>query len=132
MGLSESFSARRRARWFGLCEAGTTPFNASSEGGYPLGAMIRINLLLHRLPFPLLIVFLIVAALLFGFACALMTEHPGQAVDRAVSLFTALPAELAVWAGFAAVLAAASRLTIAGVADAHGRASPAALQRFLF
>lgn len=56
----------------------------------------------ERLPFPLFIVVLVIVLMLAGFACACLTGHPEQALDRA---FVAIagPPEPFVPAAFAAV-----------------------------
>lgn len=36
----------------------------------------------QRMPFPLFIVVLVIVVMLAGFACACLTDHPEQALDR--------------------------------------------------
>ena len=84
-----------------------------------------------RLP---LIVFILLAApclLLIGFACACFSDHPGQAIDRALSAPSAMPAVIEVWSLVIVSLLAAP-LVVTRRVGGFGRASPAELQRFLF
>jgi hypothetical protein len=77
------------------------------------------------------VLLLLLCLLLLGLACACVSDHPGQAVDRALSSMSAAPALLEVWA--AIVLSAlASVGLLRQRAVPVGRASPADLQRFLF
>jgi hypothetical protein len=81
-----------------------------------------------------LVVFILLAVLclaLLGFACACLTDQPAQAVDRATSLGSALPALIEVWSLVFVTLMGASFL-VAVRERASSRASPALLQRFLF
>ena len=81
-----------------------------------------------------LIVFVLLAVIclaLLGVACACLTDQPTQAVDRATSLGSALPALIEVWALVIVSLAAAT-FVVAARERADTRASPALLQRFLF
>ena len=85
----------------------------------------------RRLP---LIVFLLLAVLclvLIGFACACFSDHPAQAIDRAVSAPAATPAVIEVWSVVVLSLLAAP-LVLCFRVGGFGRASPAQLQRFLF
>lgn len=81
-----------------------------------------------------LIVFLLLAVLvlmLVGLACACLTDNPMQAIERVLTALAQLPTVAVAWAfTFTTLLLAMPRLQpqTAG----HGRASPAALQRFLF
>jgi hypothetical protein len=75
---------------------------------------------------------LLVLGLLFlGFACACITDHPGQAIDRALSAIPAVPPVIEIWS---LVVAAASvaLIVLYRPVTAGERASPAVLQRFLF
>jgi hypothetical protein len=90
-----------------------------------------VNLIRLRARLPL-IVFLLLALIclgLIGFACACLSDHPMQALQRTVAAIPATPPVLEVWS-FSAVLAAAMAVVAPGIAVA--RSSPAALQRFLF
>jgi hypothetical protein len=80
-----------------------------------------------------LIAFVLLAILclaLIGFACACLSDHPAQAVDRATSLGSALPPLVVVWT-FVIALALPSLLVV-GRVQPFGRASPTLTQRFLF
>lgn len=84
-----------------------------------------------RMPIVAFILLALVCLALFGFACACLSDHPMQVLERALGAMPALPALVEVWSvlallglGMAAVLAAA--------ATARARApSAAGLQRFL-
>jgi len=81
-----------------------------------------------------LIVFLLLALLLLmlvGLACACLTDDPMQAIERVVNALAQLPTVAVAWTFmFATVLLAMPRLQPQNAG--RGRASPAALQRFLF
>lgn len=83
-----------------------------------------------RLPLVVFILLLIIALLLLGFACACLSDHPMQALER---VLTAIPAALPlseVWSVNAAALA---MLMLVGSRYVRpvARPSPATLQRFL-
>ena len=81
-----------------------------------------------------LVAFLLLAVVclaLLGFACACMTDQPAQAVDRATSLGSAPPPLIEVWSLVAIALLGGGFIVLARE-RAASRASPAALQRFLF
>lgn len=93
--------------------------------------MIGLQALRSRLPFAVFVLLLVFAVLLFGFACALMTDHPGQVIDRALSAAAALPAIVEVWS----LWVAAAALLVIARHRTHleaARASPPVLQRFRF
>ena len=69
--------------------------------------------------------------MLVGFACACLTDHPMQAIEKALSAIPAAPAIIVVWSVIAAGLFA-SALALRLPRSARERASPAVLQRFLF
>jgi len=80
-----------------------------------------------------LIAFMLLALIclaLIGFACACLTDHPAQAVDRATSLGSALSPLVEVWMVLIAL--ALPSLLVVRVVTPFGRASPALTQRFLF
>jgi hypothetical protein len=83
-----------------------------------------------RLPLLVFILLLIVALLLLGFACACLSDHPMQAIDRVLAAFSAAPPVIAVWSVQALALGLAMLLAAASV-RAVARPSPATLQRFL-
>ncbi len=82
-----------------------------------------------RLPLVAFIVLAVVCLLLIGFACACFTDHPMQAIDRAISAFQALPAPVEVWPLIVLSLLAAM-VFVAG-RRSIGRPLPVVLQRFL-
>lgn len=94
--------------------------------------MIGLQALRSRLPFAVFVLLLILAMLLFGFACALMTDHPGQAIDRALSAVAALPAIVEVWSLWVAAASAVLVFARHRSPLEAARASPQVLQRFLF
>lgn len=81
-----------------------------------------------------LVAFILLALLclaLFGFACACLSDHPMQALDRALGAIPALPALTEVWS-LLALLALSSGALLAATTTAVARSpSPATLQRFL-
>ena len=82
-----------------------------------------------HLPLVVFILLAVVCLLLIGFACACLTDHPMQAIDRAIGAFQLLAAPLEVWP-----LVVLSLLAFAGLATGRRygpRPSPAVLQRFL-
>ena len=93
--------------------------------------MPGILALRKRMP---LIVFLLLALLvlmLVGLACACLTDNPMQAIERVLTALAQLPTVAVAWSFmFATLLVAMPRLQ--PQAAGRGRASPAALQRFLF
>ena len=93
--------------------------------------MTGLLALRERIP---LIVFLLLALLLLmlvGLACACLTDDPMQAIERLVTALAQLPTVAVAWTFiFATVLLAMPRLQPRNAG--RGRASPAALQRFLF
>lgn len=81
-----------------------------------------------------MLVFVLLALIclaLLGFACACLSDQPAQAIERAMSLGTSVPALVEVWALLIATLAA-TPLLVLGAERARSRASPVLLQRFLF
>lgn len=93
--------------------------------------MISLQRIRTRVPlvvFVLLLIFLVVA---LGLACACATDHPAQAIDRALSAISATPPVVEVWSLVAAAFIAIS-FVYARPRLQPERASPAQLQRFLF
>jgi hypothetical protein len=84
-----------------------------------------------RLPLIVFVLLLLLLVMLVGFACACLTDHPMQAIDRALSALASLPAVIEVWGLVAVTLLMATRV-VRLQRPASGRASPALLQRFLF
>jgi hypothetical protein len=85
----------------------------------------------RRLPLIVFILLAVLCLLLIGFACACLSDHPGQAVERAMSAPAATPALIEVWSLVVLSLFAAP-LVLTRRVGGFGRASPAQLQRFLF
>lgn len=84
-----------------------------------------------RMPLLVFILLALVCLALVGFACACLSDHPMQALERALGSIPALPALVEVWP-FLAVLAFASGTLFVATTTARARApSPASLQRFL-
>jgi hypothetical protein len=81
-----------------------------------------------------LVVFLLLFVLLLmllGFACACFSDHPMQAVERALTALSNPAPLVEVWSPLI-VLLLAMPLVFLAHSRAVGRASPATLQRFLF
>jgi hypothetical protein len=78
-----------------------------------------------------LIAFILLAVIclaLLGFACACLSDHPMQALERALSAVPVLPALIEVWpVALLALVAAAALVSAHTLARAT---SEAALQRF--
>jgi hypothetical protein len=83
-----------------------------------------------RLPLVVFILLLIIGLLLLGFACACLSDHPMQAIERMLAAIPAVPPLIEVWSvnaiGLAMLMLLAGRY-----ARAVARPSPATLQRFL-
>ena len=85
----------------------------------------------RRLPLVVFLLLLLVCVGVLALACACLTDHPVQVLAQAFSALAGLPAVVMAsllalsLLGLVAVLAVSSLLP-------RGRASPAALQRFLF
>jgi hypothetical protein len=83
-----------------------------------------------RLPLIVFVLLFLLCLLLFGLACACASDHPTQAIERALSSIPAAPPLLEVWAVVA--LSVLGSVWLFGQrAAAVTRASPADLQRFL-
>jgi hypothetical protein len=90
-----------------------------------------IQRLRERLPLIVFILLLVLLVMLVGIACACLTDHPMQTVERALSAIPSAPAVIVVWTyTFAASLLAS--FVVPRRRRALGRASPQELQRFLF
>ncbi len=83
------------------------------------------------MPLIAFILLALVCLALFGFACACLTDHPMQALERALSTIPALPALVEIWALTVVAIFAAGAL-IAGGETLSRSLSPAVLQRFRF
>jgi len=84
-----------------------------------------------RLPLVAYVLLVVILVMLVGIACACATDHPMQAVEKAVSAIPAAPAVMEAWPVMVLGCFAAA-LVLALPVAARERASPAFLQRFLF
>src|SRR2546425_13140100 len=101
--------------------------------GYPEPVLTSPSIvrLRRRLPLIVFILLAILCLLLIGFACACFSDHPAQAIDRAVSAPAPRPASMGV-GSFVTLVLFPDPLRLTGPLGGSGRASPAMLQRFLF
>lgn len=93
--------------------------------------MPGILALRQRMPLVVFVFLALLILMLVGFACACLGDSPMQAIERVLAAFAQLPTVAVAWTlAFATLLVAMPRLQPqrAGL----GRASPEALQRFLF
>lgn len=91
-----------------------------------------IDRLRRRLPPVVFVLLVVLALLLLGFACAFVTDHPLQAIERMLAAIPALPPVLEVWSVHVLAVLALIGLALAVVRPIpNARPSPAALQRFL-
>jgi hypothetical protein len=94
--------------------------------------VISIARLCRRLPLVVFILLLVLFVVALGLVCLCATDHPAQAVERAVSAAAHAPAVIPLWS-FLMLLSAPLFLQPASApVRARDRASPVALQRFLF
>jgi hypothetical protein len=91
---------------------------------------MSLEALRGRMPLVAFILLAIVCLALFGFACACLSDHPMQALERALGSISAVPALVEVWSLVALVALAAAMFVTAPGERARAR-SPALLQRFL-
>lgn len=82
-----------------------------------------------RMPLLAFILLLVLVLLMLGVACACISDHPAQGVDRALGAVPAAPAVLEVWS-FAITLMLVT-FVLVRPRRVTARSSPAALQRFL-
>jgi hypothetical protein len=95
-----------------------------------LMAMPGILALRKRMPLIVFLLLLLLVVMLVGLACACLTDNPMQTIERVVSALAQLPTVAVTWTlMFATLLLAMPRLQPPKAG--RGRASPAALQRFL-
>ena len=90
--------------------------------------MNRIRSRLPLVAFVLLLVFLVVA---LGVICVCASDHPAQVLERVLSVIPAAPPLAEMWSLLTTVLIVASVVRLRPRFELE-RASPAALQRFLF
>jgi hypothetical protein len=93
--------------------------------------VVSIQALRARLPLIVFFLLFLLLVMVVGLACACLSDHPMQAIDRAVSAIPAAPPLIELWALMVLLLAPVS-LFVAAPRRAQGRASPPLLQRFLF
>jgi hypothetical protein len=92
---------------------------------------VSLQALRGRMPLVAFVLLALICLALFGFACACLSDHPIQAVDRVAAAMASLPALIEVWS-FIAAVALASAAVLGGAPTPRARApSPATLQRFL-
>jgi hypothetical protein len=82
------------------------------------------------MPLVAFILLAVLCLLLIGFVCACLSDHPAQAVERALALGGALPPLVVLWALLTALTL--PRLSVAVSVLAMGRSSPLLTQRFRF
>lgn len=82
-----------------------------------------------RLPLFAFVLLLLICLLMLGVACACFSDHPMQALERALAFIPALPALVEVW--FVSLLALGAAALAASTQKRARAPSPAALQRFL-
>ena len=90
---------------------------------------MAIDRLRDRLPLVVFVLLLILCLLLLGFACACITDHPVQLIERALAAIPALPSVVEVWSVRVLALFGLALAFVRPIPTA--RPSPAALQRFL-
>jgi hypothetical protein len=94
-------------------------------------AELSIQRLRERLPLIVFILLFVLLLMVAGIACACATDHPMQAVERALATIAAAPAVVVLWTYVVAALALVA-VAYPRRDRAMGRASPQLLQRFLF
>jgi hypothetical protein len=94
---------------------------------YP--GLVAIDRLRQRLPFVVFVLVVVLGLLLLGFACACITDHPVQLIERVLAAIPALPPVVEVWSVQVVVLMGLALALVRPIPIA--RPSPAALQRFL-
>lgn len=93
---------------------------------------LSIRRIRERVPLPIFVLLLILLVVMLGFACLCVTDHPTQAVERAVSAVSHVPAIVEMWSVVIALIAVAFTSPVVEAVAGVGRASPAHLQRFRF
>jgi hypothetical protein len=83
-----------------------------------------------RMPLIAFILLLIVVLLMLGIACACMSDHPAQAIERALGSIPAAPAVIEMWS--VAIVLMLGSFVLVRPRRLASRSSPATLQRFLF
>lgn len=72
----------------------------------------------------------VVLLLMLGIACACVTDHPTQTIDRAVGAIPAAPAVIEIWSAMTVLVFVS--FTVVRPVRLADRSSPSTLQRFLF
>jgi hypothetical protein len=83
------------------------------------------------MPLVAFILLAIICLALFGFACACLSDHPMQALERPLGAIPALPALIEVWSLVALAALASGALVVTSTMARARAPSPATLQRFL-
>jgi hypothetical protein len=110
---------------------GGSPEQGNCFDAGKLIAMPGILALRKRMPLIVFLFLALVLLMLVGLACSCLTDNPMQAIERVLTALAQLPTVAVAWSVmFATLLLAMPRLQ--PQAAVRGRASPAALQRFLF
>jgi hypothetical protein len=91
---------------------------------------MSLQALRGRMPLVAFILLAVVCLALLGFACACLSDHHMQALDRALGAIPALPALVEVWS-LLVVLTLAAGALLARATTPTCAPSPAVLQRFL-
>jgi hypothetical protein len=99
-------------------------------GGYPHPAM-ALQALRRRVPLVAFILIALLCLVLLGVACACMSDHPVQALEKALAAVAAHPALIEVWALLPLTLLGAWALLGPSPLPRAGGPSIASLQRFL-
>jgi hypothetical protein len=93
--------------------------------------VISLNQIRSRLPLVVFVLLLILLVVALGVICICASDHPAQVLERALSMIPAAPPLAEMWSLVATVLVGASLVRLRPRLELE-RASPAALQRFLF
>jgi hypothetical protein len=80
------------------------------------------------MPLVVFILLAVVCLALFGFACACLSDHPMQTVERTLA---GVPALVEVWSLVALIALAAAAFAASATSPRARAPSPASLQRFL-
>jgi len=115
--------ARRSRAFFAFCVR-----SKRLRGGI-LGPVLSVQRLRKRLPLVVFILLALVCLVLVGFACACLSDHPVQAIERALLAVASLPGLSPAWSWFAASVALGLALWPRRVVAV--RPTPQLLQRFL-
>jgi hypothetical protein len=92
---------------------------------------MSLQTLRGRMPLLAFILLAIVCLALFGFACACLSDHPMQALERTLGAVPALSALIEVWSLLALAALASGALLVTSTTARARAPAPAALQRFL-